>query len=476
MRRTKIVATVGPASVDPTVLKPMIDAGLDVARIGMAHGTLDGHLRTYDTIRAAGDATGHDIAILVDLPGPKVRCAPFPDGGVHLDNNQELSVVAGTDASTAERIAIDYESVVEDVQIGDHLAIGDGNVTLEVIGKDTDAVRVRTLSAGKVQGRPGFQIPSDRLRIGTPTPEDHRFIDAFVDKGVDMIAVSFVKSAVDMRSVGTPIAPEGPLLVAKIETQAAVKNLTEIVDISDAVMVARGDLGLDFPIAELPHLQKRIIRECVARGLPVITATQMLESMVSAPEPTRAEVTDVANAVFDGTSAVMLSGETAVGVDPVNSVATMARICERAETDFDHESWMTIINEWTEAAGSGAISAVTTDAICRSAVFVAETVGAKALVCLSRTGLTVRSASRFRPDVPIIAFSPDPRTVRILNLSWGVTAMLGSESPSPRARVDEALDMVRGHHGIDTGDLVVVISGQSTVARATNTLRVEMVP
>lgn len=476
MRRTKIVATIGPASREPAVLESMMHAGLDVARIGMAHGTLETHLETYELIRAAAAKVDRNVAVLVDLPGPKVRCAPFPEGGVLLDSDTELSVVVGTEASSAEEIAIDYEAVVADVQVGDHLAVGDGKVTLVVTGKESDRVVVRTLSSGLAQGRPGFQIPSDRLRVGTPTPQDHRFIDAFVEAGVDMIAVSFVKSADDMRSVGTPLAPEGPLLVAKIETQAAVKNLSEIIDTSDAVMVARGDLGLDFPIAELPHLQKRIIRDCVAHGRPVITATQMLESMVTSPEPTRAEVTDVANAVFDGTSAVMLSGETAIGSDPTNVITTMARITERAEDDFDYEEWLRMISQWTAEAGRGAISAVTTDAICRSAVHVSDQVGSKAIVCLSRTGLTVRSASRFRPEVPIIAFSPDPRTVRMLTLSWGVSAYLGSESPSPRERIDEALAGSRGLHGIESGDLVTIISGQATVARATNTLRVEMVP
>ncbi len=476
MRRTKIVATIGPASREPDVLEQLIEAGLDVARIGSAHGSLEEHLETHQRIRAAADRAGRNVATLIDLAGPKVRCAPFPEGGVFLDDNQTVSVVVGTEKSDGDHIAIDYLTVVEDVQLGDHLAIGDGKVTLEVVDKTADEVLVRTLSSGLVQGRPGFQIPSDRLRIGTPTPEDHLYIDAFVAAGVDMIAVSFVKHADDMRAVGTPLQPEGPLLIAKIETVASVTNLEQIIDASDAVMVARGDLGLDFPIAELPHLQKRIIRACVARGRPAITATQMLESMVTAPTPTRAEVSDVANAVFDGTSAVMLSGESAIGIDPVNAVATMAHITERAEREFDHGLWLETIIEWTNAAGSGAVSALTTDSISRSSVYVAEQVGAKAILCLSRTGLTARSVSRFRPEVPIIAFSPIERTVRQLALSWGVSAVLGSDSSSSREQLDEALMAVRGHYGIASGDLVVITSGQSTVARATNTLRVEVIP
>ena len=476
MRRTKIVATIGPESADAAVLRAMIDAGMNVARIGLAHGTLDDHLQTYEMIRGTAAETSADLAILADLPGPKIRCAPFPDGGVDLPEGGKLRVVAGTDASTADVIEVDYEELLREMTVGDRIALGDGNIVLLVEGASADALEVRVIRGGRVQGRPGLQVPSDRLGISTPTPEDLRLVDAFVDRGVDMIAVSFVRSAHDIRSVGVEPAPRGPLLVAKIETAAAVANLDGIVEASGAVMVARGDLGTDFALSELPHLQKHIIRRCTAMGRPVITATQMLESMVYAPTPTRAEASDVANAVFDGSSALMLSGESAIGVDPVNAVATMAEIIARADQEFDHEAWARLIAELRDDDADAGMAAITTDALTVAACSIAEQVDAKAILCLSRTGFTVRSVARFRPATPILAFSPQPRAVRQLAVSWGTRAAATEErATADEVRVD-ALRLAREQLGMETGDRVVVISGQSTKTHATDTLRVMSIP
>ena len=476
MRRTKIVATVGPASSDPDVLRSMIGAGLDVARIGLAHGTLDDHLAMYWRLRDAAEATGSDIGILIDLPGPKVRCARFADGGTALADGQAITVVAGTDASDSTRIEIDYESVASDVMVGDQLAIGDGNITLMVEGKSDAVVDARIIHGGLAQGRPGFQIPSERLRLSTPTAEDLEFVDAFVDVGVDMIAVSFVRSAHDMRGIRTQPAPAGPLLVAKIETRAAVENLDGIIETSDAVMVARGDLGLDFPIAELPHLQKHIIGQCVARSRPVITATQMLESMVHSTIPTRAEATDVANAVFDGTSAVMLSGETAIGDDPVNAIETMARITERADEEFDRDSWIQVIQRHVGDDHDAGSASVRTDALSLAACEIAEKIGAMAILCLTRTGFTAQSITRFRPEVQVLAFTPDSRTARQLRLSWGTTPTQNLEHPTSREVAEQAMTDLRERNELMSGDLVVVVSGQSLLTRSTDTLRVVTVP
>ena len=285
MRRTKIVATVGPASFEPKVLKKMIRAGMNVARIGLAHGTLDDHLATYNLVRQAASDAGAELSIMVDLPGPKIRCAPFPEGGVDLPGGSEVTITSGDDASTAQAISVDYPELITSMQVGDRVALGDGNIAMSVEGIGSDGVTTRVVRGGHVQGRPGLQVPSERLRLPTPTPDDLRLADAFVDAGVDMIAVSFVRSAHDIRSVGVEAAPAGPLLVAKVETAAAVQNLDGIVEAAGAVMVARGDLGTDYALSELPHLQKHIIRRCIAMGRPVITATQMLESMVYAATP-----------------------------------------------------------------------------------------------------------------------------------------------------------------------------------------------
>ena len=473
MRRTKIVATIGPTSGEPGTLLKLIDAGMDVARIGLAHGSLDQHLEMYRTIRAAAEERGRNVGILADLPGPKVRCAPFPDGGVFFPDGQVVRFLAGEDTSSTEVISTDYEHLTDDIEIGDALALGDGNVTFVVEDKSGDELTARVVRGSRVQGRPGLQVPSDRLRISTPTADDIRFADAFIEAGVDMLAISFVRSAHDIRSLGVEPAPRGPLVIAKIETRAAVENLEGIIGASGAVMVARGDLGVDYPIAELPHLQKHIIKRCIARGLPVITATQMLESMVSAPTPTRAEASDVANAVFDGTSSVMLSGETAIGIDPVNSVSVMAEITAYADREFNHDEWAAEVNQVREVDDVGGDAGPrTTDAITMAAVKVADEVGAQAIVCLSRTGYTVRSVSRFRPRVPILAFSPDARAVRQLSLSWGSAAVQNPDKQTARETIDDALRLARQEFGLHNGDPVVVISGQSMSARATDTIRV----
>ena len=476
MRRTKIVATIGPASWDPPILRQMIEAGMNVARIGLAHGDLDQHLDTYRRVREAAADVGRDVGILVDLPGPKIRCATFPEGGVELVEGTEVRITAGTEGSTAEMIEVDIEEVVRDVAVGDRVALGDGAIVMLCEDKSEGELRTRVIHGGLVKGRPGFQVPSGRLTLTAPTKEDLTYVDAFVEHGVDIIAVSFVRAAYDLRAVGVEKFPKGPLLVAKIETEAAVDNLEGIVETAGAVMVARGDLGIEYPLSELPHLQKHIIRRCIARGRPVITATQMLESMVYASMPTRAEATDVANAVFDGSSAVMLSGETAVGVDPVNAVATMAEIALRADNGFDHDRWARTMAELRDGDAQTDPSVIGTDAITMAACNIANQVGAVAIICVSRTGFTSRKVTRFRPEVPILAFSPDQRAVSQLTLSWGTTPLLSPERPTGAEAVADALRMARDKHGLQTGDEVVVISGISNATRKTDTIQLMRIP
>jgi pyruvate kinase len=476
MRRTKIVATVGPASWHPEALRDMIAAGMDVARIGLAHGDLDQHLATYHRVRQAAADANTDLGVLVDLPGPKIRCASFAEGGTELADGSLIRVVEGSDSSTNEVIEVDYAEVIQDVVAGDRLALGDGGIVMICESKEADHLMVRMIHGGLVKGRPGFQVPSGRLNLASPTKEDLRLVDAFVEQGTDFIAVSFVRSAYDIRAIGVELPPRGPLLVAKIETRAAVENLEGIVETAGAVMVARGDLGIDYPLSELPHLQKHIIRRCIARGRPVITATQMLESMVHAPMPTRAEASDVANAVFDGSSAVMLSGESAVGVNPVNAVATMAEITARADQEFDHHRWATAVRDVRDDDAITDPSVRGTDALTAAAWEVAEEVGATAIICMSRTGFTSRKVTRFRPSVPILSFSPDERAVRQLSLSWGTTSMLSPERALSTEAVQDALRLAKEEQGLQTGDQVVVISGQSTQTHQTDTLQLMRVP
>ena len=475
-RRTKIIATIGPASEDERTLRQMILAGMDVARIGLAHGSLDEQIAKFERVRAISAELGRHTGVLVDLPGPKVRCAHFPEGGVELRQDDLVNLVVDLDKSTAETIAVDYESLLQDVQVGDRLAFGDGNVVVTVEDKTADSVKALVVHGGHLEGRPGLHVPSERLRLTSPTPHDLRLVDAFVELGTDMIAVSFVRSAHDMRRIGVEPAPRGPLLIAKIETKAATENLEGIFEASGAVMVARGDLGAECNIEELPHLQKEIIRECIALGRPAITATQMLESMVQSPIPTRAEASDIANAVFDGTSAVMLSGETAIGRDPVNAVATMSRITERADERFDYTAWRQNIQAIRRRASAEASYLRVTDALTMAAARAAAELDANAIVCLSSSGFTVRSVARFRPTMPVLGMTFGDRTANQLSLSWGTKPVIFTEQSTPAETAKEAVAMAAGIGAVRSGDTVVVVSGSRAGGHATDTLRVITVP
>jgi pyruvate kinase len=419
---------------------------------------------------------GRPIGILADLPGPKVRVGRLPEDGVLLVDGAEFSLTPGNGDSSTDVFQVDYENLLSDVHEGDLLVFGDGAVQVQALGRDGDLIQTRVIHGGHLTGRPGLHIPSDRLRITTPTPEDLKFLDAFVDVGVDMIALSFVRSAHDVRRIGTEPIPRGPMVVAKIETRAAVENLTSIVEVADAVMVARGDLGSEFPIEELPHLQKEIIRRCIAVGRPVITATQMLESMIHAPSPTRAEASDVANAVFDGSSTVMLSGETAIGSDPENVVDVMSRIAERADDKFDYAGWP----EWLATlnlAPSEDVEGSITNAITSAAQRASSEIGAAAIICISQSGFTVRSVARFRPKAKILAFSADPRTVHQLSMSWGTTPHLLETVGTADELTNEAIAMARSAGEIHSGDVVVVVGGSGySKGRVTDTVRVVHVP
>ena len=303
MRRTKIVATLGPASDPPGALDALIDAGVDVVRLGLAHGTADEHRRRMEAVRELAQRHGRTIGVLADLPGPKVRAGPFPEGGAFLAEGDEVTLVTEAGVSDSRRITLDEVHLVDSVGPGDTVVLGDGTVTLEVTGVGPEGVRAQVRSGGRLQGRPGAHFPSDRWLPPVPTDDDLRLVEE-VARDADWVAVSFVRKPDELLRVREALGDHGPQLMAKIETRAAVDHLDDLLDVADGVMVARGDLGIDFPIEDVPHLQKRIILASGARGLPVVTATQMLESMVTAPSPTRAEASDVANAVVDGSDAL----------------------------------------------------------------------------------------------------------------------------------------------------------------------------
>ena len=470
-RRTKIIATIGPASDSEAMIKDLAEAGMDVARIGLAHGSLDEAIEKFRRVRRVEEALGRPIGVLVDLPGPKVRAGSMPEGGLPVAEGDLVHLTPGAEDSTAEMIHVDHEGLLVDLHVGDRVTFGDGVVMAEVLDRRTDCLEARITHGGLLQGRPGVHIPSDRLRISSPTPDDLHMLDAFVEEGVDMVALSFVRSAHDVRRVGVEPHPRGPLVIAKIETRAAVDNLDSIIEASGGVMIARGDLGAEMPIEELPHLQKRILQRCITLGRPAITATQMLESMVTAPTPTRAEASDIANAVFDGSSALMLSGESAVGHNPTNAVATMARIAARADDEFDYDAWGARVHEIASTMQPHIDDTVTlgmTNAAWRAAL---ET-GASAILCITLTGFTVRSIARFRPQAKILGFSADEQTLRQLTLSWGATPVHLDVDYQAENVITRAVEQAREAGLIRRGDLVAVLSGSREYpGQATDSLR-----
>jgi pyruvate kinase len=469
VRRTRIVATIGPASDDEGVLKEMAIAGMDVARIPLAHGTLEDAIERVRRIRSVAP----EIGILADLPGPKIRTTPFPEGGVVMAVGEELEIVSGSLApsSSAHRIGVALEGAVEGLLGGDVLAFGDGGLSVEVTDTIAGGVRARVRSGGHLQGRPGVSVPEDRVALSTPTEDDLRAAVALAEEGVDFIAVSFVRAGRDMEATRAAIGSSPTMLVSKIETRDGVANLEEILRASDAVMVARGDLGVRLPLEEIPHLQKTIIRDGVRFGLPVITATQMLESMISSPVPTRAEVTDVANAVLDGTSAVMLSAETAIGAHPVEVISTMDRIVRRTERDFDFTHWGAGLG-LQEVSGDASSPARITAAITGAAWRAAIEEDAAAIIACTRNGATARAIARFRPAMPVVAATPLERSAHQLQLSWGVQTLVVPESTNTDDIVWFAVKAAVEAGYATLGDVVVVLAGSPTEATpVTDTLR-----
>lgn len=450
----------------------MIRAGMDVARISLAHTPLDTALEKHRRIRKVAAELGAIVATMIDLPGPMIRIGRTPREGIELTTGSTVTLVGGNQESSAERIHVDYSHLIDDCDVGDRISIGDGEEVVVVVDSvRSNEVVATVVSGGSLNGRAGVNIPFATNDLGAVTPEDRETVDRFVEEGVDIVALS-VKDGRELRDLGLEPHPRGPMLIAKIESADAVAELESIIEAASAILVARGGLGMQTPLAELPHLQKRIIRDCIAGGLPVITAGQMLDSMVKVPTPTRAEATDVANAVFDGTSGVMLSAETAIGAYPVASVAMIARIAETADDEFDHQQWASQVAELRMAGPDDDDATMITDAITIAAAQAAESVHVRAIVCVSESGLTVRSMARFRPSALILGCSTNERTVRQLASSWGVVPMLlDTESPDYVERVRVAVNQAKREGYLSPGDLIGVAAGITRAARATDTFR-----
>lgn len=463
-RRTKIVATIGPASQSPETLRALIAAGTDVCRLNLSHGTVDEHIERLQAVRDAAAAAGRPVAVLADLPGPKIRAGSFPDGGVDLTPGSIISFVPGDSPSTSQQISVDYDGLLHEVNIGDRIIVGDGGISLRVVSRTEVAVLAEVESGGRVQGRPGVHLQCEGLTLRAPTPEDLVLAEQMAAAGVDYIALSFTRSAADLDALRAVVGDRARIL-AKVETASALAAIAEIAETADAVMVARGDLGIDVALEDVPHLQKRIIRHCVEVGTPVVTATQMLESMIDAPSPTRAEVSDVANAVFDGTDAVMLSGETAIGHDPALVVRTMARIAERAEREADYRQWATRLVRVQRRRVDGGdteadlVADRISESIAHAAWQAADDVGASTIICCTRSGRCARNMAQFRPAAQLLGMSPSAATLRSLALSWGVEPLAMDEAQSTDDMVWFAIERAVAGGWVEVGDTVVVIAG-----------------
>lgn len=463
MARTKIVATIGPASSNPDTIRSMLAAGMTVARINFSHGDHEGHADTVKMLRKVAQAEGKVLAILADLQGPKLRLGHVKSGGMQLGHGDEI--VLTPRPGQPAMIHLPHPDLIKAVDSDNRIVIGDGELEFRVVEKKGDTLRCMVTVPGMLGSHKGVSAPGVDLRISSMTSKDRIDIDVVRDLGFDFVALSFVRSAEDVLELRQLMDGKGcdiPI-IAKIEKSEAIEHLEEIRDVVDGMMVARGDLGIDMPAEEVPLLQKRIIQICNEAGKPVITATQMLQSMVNHPRPTRAEASDVANAILDGTDAVMLSNETATGKYPVESVQTMAQIAKNIEEGFPYVIWR---NKRQAQSNLGASVA---KAISAASCEVAEQIDARAIVATTTTGYSARQIARHRPRMPIMAASPSVSTQRQLALVWGVECLLVPEFFDTDRMLDVTVSALRPYN-LDPGDRIVITAGVPFGRTATTNL------
>ena len=471
MRKTKIVCTLGPSTDREGVLREMIQAGMNVARFNFSHGTHAEHKVRLDALKALREELDAPVAAMLDTKGPEVRLKDFAGGRVHLTAGQEFTLTTVQVEGDAHRCSITYGELPGDVKAGDTILLDDGLVRLTVLETSETEICCRVENDGDMKNHKGVNVPGVRLNMPYMSQQDRDDLLFGAEQGFDYVAASFVRSAADVRELRHVLDKAGSRMriIAKIENQEGVSNLPEILDAADGIMVARGDMGVEIDFAEIPLIQKNMIARCVACGKPVITATQMLDSMMENPRPTRAEITDVANAIYDGTSAIMLSGETAAGRYPVESVKTMDAIARRTESDINH------VKRMAQMAGGRnrlSVAAATAHAACTTA----QEIGADAILTVSQRGTTARLVSRFHPGTPIIACLLDQQVRRQMALYWGVEPIMMPYASSTDELVDFAVQAAAQAGVVHEGDLVVVTAGVPVgVAGTTNMIRIQQV-
>ncbi len=479
MRKTKIICTLGPACDNKETLIAMINAGMNVARINMSHGTHEEQKVRLDRLKEAIKESGKNVAILLDTKGPEVRIGVFENGSAELKEGAEFKLYRDSEKQgTEEGIGISYPKLVDiflrenQDAIGRKILLDDGKIVMFVTKVTKDEIICQVLKGGKLSNRKSINIPNYHITMPFVSAKDRADIEFGLKEGAEIVAASFVRSADDvttLRDFIDSIGFEGVDIVSKIENQSGYDDIDRIIDASNGIMVARGDMGVEIPFIKLPEIQKTIIRKTVAKGKYVITATQMLESMTTNPLPTRAEISDVANAVYDGTSAVMLSGESAAGKYPVESVMALADICKEAESN--HEDWILqrYIDEYDDENSFR-------KSICSSARNVALAVDAKAIIVESATGKVARAMAHFRPDCPIIAVVTSPLIQHKLCLSSGVTAVLGDNLSSTDEITKQAMEKALETGIVKKGDIVVVVSSNKIEpSYGTDTLQIRVI-
>jgi len=473
MRRTKIVATIGPASCRPDVLEQLIRAGVNVVRLNFSHGDHEGHLQVIEAVRALAARTGEPIAILQDLSGPKIRIGNLEGGGpVELRDGARITITTDDVAGSAARISTTYKPLPRDVKPGERILLDDGNLELRVAGVAATEVECVIVHGGLLRPHKGMNIPEATLSTPALTEKDRRDLAFGLAQGVDYVALSFVRQPKDLEDVKAIVRAAGKTtpVIAKIEKREAVQNLESVLAASEGVMVARGDLGVELSTEEVPTLQKRIIALANGLGKVVITATQMLESMIENPRPTRAEASDVANAILDGTDGVMLSAESASGAYPVEAVETMSRIAVYTENHYDYRH----LGHLPADVTAGAISPVARS-LARVAASVAEELSCKLIVAFTESGLTAELVSCFRPRAPIAAITYNEEVFRRLALWWGVVPVKSEFAKTTDEMIVKGEALLKQRGLAAPGDRVLMLGGMTHTAGATNMIRIHTV-
>jgi pyruvate kinase len=473
MRKTKIVCTIGPASESPEILEQLIDAGMNVARLNFSHGNHEEHKKRIETIRNVAEKKGKVVGILLDTKGPEIRTHAMENGQLELVAGQKIDISMSEIEGNHNAFSVSYDKLIEDVHKGSVILLDDGLIQLEVTGKDEEQGLIHTLivNSGTLKNKKGVNVPGVSVQLPGMTEKDAEDILFGIEQGVDFIAASFVRRASDVMEIRSLLERKNGSdlqIIPKIENQEGVDNIDEILNISDGLMVARGDLGVEIPAEEVPLVQKKLIEKCNQAGKPVITATQMLDSMQRNPRPTRAEASDVANAILDGSDAIMLSGETAAGLYPVESVQTMDRIANTTEAAIDYRA--VVSTRRREKHGN------MTESIGQAAAYTAINLKVKAVLAPTESGNTARMIAKYRPGCPIIAVTSSEACSRKLSLVWGVYPIVGEKVASIDGILQESVEQSVRHQYVGHGDVVIITAGVPVgEAGSTNLMKIHVI-